>query len=84
MSKTAISERDKCLGNLDPSKLSKCAGALKKLSEAIQSLAQKLGTPPGGGIKPENLVKGIVFSVQRLMEIAREAAQCTGCDGLNL
>ncbi|HLJ47395.1 MAG TPA: peptidoglycan-binding domain-containing protein [Bryobacteraceae bacterium] len=80
----AISERDKCLSNLDPKKITDCAGVLKKLSEAIQSLIQKLNTGTGGGITPENLVKGIAFSVQRLMEIAREAAQCTGCDGLNL
>jgi peptidoglycan hydrolase-like protein with peptidoglycan-binding domain len=78
--KRVTEDRDKCLANLDPAKLAKCARVLKILADAIQSLLQKLITRTGGGITPENLAKGIAFSIQAVFDAARAAAECTGCD----
>jgi uncharacterized membrane protein len=73
-------DREKCLENLDPAKLQKCAGVLKALSTAIQSLIQKTITRIGGGITPEKLAAGIAESIKAVFEAAKAVAECTGCD----
>ena len=78
----AREEREKCLSNLDPTKLTKCSRQIKALSEAIQSLLQKMVTRLGGGITPENLVKGIGNSARGVFEAARAMGECTGCDNM--
>jgi peptidoglycan hydrolase-like protein with peptidoglycan-binding domain len=73
-------DREKCLAQLDPAKLAECARVLKTLSDALQSLLQKLITPVGGGITPESLAKGIAFSIQAVFDAAKAVSKCTGCD----
>lgn len=76
----AKDNKDKCLANLTPEKEKECEKILKKLSEAIQSLLQKIRTPVGGGITPEKLVEGIGFSITALLAAAKAASECTGCE----
>ncbi len=84
VSDRATSEREKCLSRLDPAKLVKCERAIKILSDALQSLAQKIRTGTGGGITPDTLQKGIALSVQALFAAARAFGECTGCDNMFL
>jgi uncharacterized protein YoxC len=84
VSDRATSEREKCLSRLDPAKLIKCERAIKILTDALQSLAQKIRTGTGGGITPESLVKGIGVSVQAVFAAARAFGECTGCDNMFL
>jgi hypothetical protein len=74
-------DREKCLekfGTGTPPPL--CAKALKKLSEALQSLLQKQVTRVGGGITPEKLAKGIGESIQAVFDAAKEVSDKCGCD----
>lgn len=83
MVRRAQEERDKCVSRLDPAKLAKCASVIKKLSEAIQSAIQTIGTPLGPrGVNADSVLKGIGRTVQALIQAAREMGECTGCDGL--
>ncbi|MBL8219517.1 MAG: hypothetical protein JNL62_09815 [Bryobacterales bacterium] len=74
-------DREKCLATLDPAALERCARVLRALSQAIQSLAQKIAKGSGGrGTTPEGLALGIAESIKILFEAAKAVAECTGCD----
>jgi predicted negative regulator of RcsB-dependent stress response len=48
------------LAQLDPARLAKCGNGLRNLSQALQSLAQKIAKGTGGrGTSPEGLALGI-------------------------
>jgi hypothetical protein len=78
----AREERDKCQNSLDPKKLQECASEFKRLSEAIQSLLEKLKKPLGGGITPDSLAKGISESMKAVWEAEAELGKCTGCPNM--
>lgn len=83
----AKAERQKCLDRLSPEKLAKCENALRKLSEAIQSLilAVRQGVVIGGrGSNEAGVIARIGRAAQAVFEASREAAQCTGCDNMVL
>jgi hypothetical protein len=80
VAKRVREDLDKCLENLDPARAQKCAGVIKVLTTAIQSLLQKIITRLGGGIKPENVAKGIAESIKAVFEAAKAVSECTGCD----
>ena len=83
LAERAAAERDKCLEGLDPKKLQNCAkGELKKLNEVIHSLLEKILKRTGGGIRPENLAKGIAATAMELIAVARAFGQCTGCENM--
>jgi hypothetical protein len=74
-------DREKCLAQLDPAKLAKCGNVLRNLSQALQSLAQKIAKGSGGrGTTPEGLALGIAESIKIVFEAAKAVAECTGCD----
>lgn len=76
-------KKDKCLESLDPAKKKQCERVLKILSDALKSLFERLLKrigPLGGGFSEENLVKGIGSCIEALIEAAKAASDCTGCD----
>lgn len=74
-------DREKCLATLDPAKLAECGTVLRQLSQALQSLAQKIAKGSGGrGTTPEGLALGIAESIKVVFQAAKAVAECTGCD----
>jgi len=74
-------DREKCLATLDPAALARCANVLRSLSQALQSLAQKIAKGSGGrGTTPEGLALGIAESIKIVFQAAKAVAECTGCD----
>lgn len=83
----ARAERQKCLDRLSPEKLAKCADALRKLEEAIQSLIRAVGAVlviGQRGSDRASIMAGIGRAAQAVFEASRAAAQCTGCDNMVL
>lgn len=82
----AREEREKCFEKFTPDQFAlksvECAKKIAAVSTAIQSLLQKLDTPLGGGITPENLIKGISASAAALIAALRALADYMGCDNL--
>ena len=81
----AQAEREKCFERMTPQqradKLRDCAKKVEAVTTAIKSLLEKIRAPIGR-FKPDDLIKGINFSAQALMEALRALGTCTGCDGL--
>jgi len=86
LAQRAREEREKCFDKFTPEQLAKklkdCEKLIAAVTTAIQSLLQKANGPTGGGIKPENLIKGISASAAALITALRELATCMGCDNL--
>ncbi|MFH0729805.1 MAG: peptidoglycan-binding domain-containing protein [Pseudomonadota bacterium] len=85
VAKNAQDERQKCLDRLSPEKLAKCENALRKLSQAIQSLAVVVAKGLGGrGTTESGIMAAIGRAAQAVFEASRAAAECTGCDNMVL
>jgi len=85
VAKNAQDERQKCLDRLSPEKLTKCANALRKLSEALQSLALAVAQGLGQrGATEQGIMARIGRAAQDVFAASRAAAECTGCDNMVL
>ena len=83
----AKAERQKCLDRLSPEKLAKCADALTKLEEAIESLIRAVGAVlviGQRGSDSASIMAAIGRAAQAVFAASRAAAECTGCDNMVL